>query len=56
MGAVHYREIAGGGKASALNEKFRAVNALIGNLKTALTGPYHAVTFAKYGHRHPAAL
>ena len=37
MGAVHDREVTGGGKASVLNEKFRAVNTLIDNFKTALS-------------------
>jgi hypothetical protein len=49
MGAVHDGEITGGGKASVLNEKFRAFNTLIGKVKTALTGTYHAIKFAKYG-------
>jgi ribosomal protein L37AE/L43A len=56
MGAVHNREITGGGKASVLNEKFRAVNTLIGNIKTALTGTYHAIKFAKYGYRYLAEV
>jgi hypothetical protein len=56
MGAVHDREITGGGKASVLREKFRAVNTLIGNIKTALTGTYHAVKFVKYGHRYLAEM
>lgn len=56
LGAVHDREITGGGKASVLNEKFRAVNTLIGNIKTALTGTYHAVRFAKYGWRYLAEV
>lgn len=45
MGAVHDREVTGGGKASVLNEKFRAVNTLVGNVKTALTAhlPRHQV-------------
>jgi ribosomal protein L37AE/L43A len=54
LGAVHDREVTGGGKASVLNEKFHAVNTLIGNLKTALTGTYHAVKFAKYAYRYLA--
>jgi transposase-like protein len=54
LGAVHDREVTGGGKASVLNEKFRAVNTLIGNIKTALTGTYHAIKFAKYGYRYLA--
>ena len=56
MGAVHDREITGGGKASVLNEKFHAVNTLIGNVKTALTGTYHAIKFAKYGYRYLAEV
>ena len=55
-GAVHDREITGGGKASVLNEKFKAVNTLIGNVKTALTGTYHAVKFAKYAYRYLAEV
>jgi hypothetical protein len=51
-GAVHDREITGGGKASVLNDKFKAVNTLIGNVKTALTGTYHAIKFAKYAYRY----
>ena len=53
-GAVHDREITGGGKASVLNEKFKSVNTRIGNVKTALTGAYHAVKFAKYAYRYLA--
>jgi len=56
LGAVHDREITGGGKASVLNEKFRAINTLIGNVKTALTGTYHAIKFAKYGYRYLAEV
>jgi hypothetical protein len=56
MGAVHDREITGGGKACVLNGKFKAVNTLIGNIKTALTGTYHAVKFAKYGARYRAEM
>ena len=56
MGAVHDREITGGGKASVLNEKFRAVNTLISNVKTAMSGTYHAIKFAKYGYRYLAEV
>lgn len=56
MGAVHDRHVTGGGKASVLNEKFRSVNTLIGNIKTALAGTYHAVNFAKYGYRYLAEV
>jgi len=37
-------------------EKFRAVNTLLGNLKTALKGTYHAFAFAKYAHRYLAEV
>jgi transposase-like protein len=53
-GAVHDRQVNGGGKASVLNEKFRAVNTLISKVKTALTGTYHAIKFAKYAYRYLA--
>lgn len=56
LGAAHEREITGGGKASVLNEKFRALNTLIGNLKTALSGTYHAIKFPKYAQRYLAEV
>ena len=34
--------------------QFKAVNTLLGNLKTALAGTYHAFDFAKYAHRYLA--
>lgn len=55
-GAVHDREITGGGKAGVLNEKFVVVNTLIGNVKTALTGTYHAIKFAKHANRYLAEV
>ena len=56
LGALHDREVTGGGKASVSNDKFRAVNTLIGNVKTALTGTYHAIKFAKYAYRYLAEV
>lgn len=56
MGAVDDRRITGGGKASVRNERFRAVETPIGNVKTALTDTYHAIEFAKYGCRHLAEV
>ena len=38
-GAGHERIVTGGGKASVKLPQFRAVNTLLGNLKTAITGP-----------------
>ena len=51
-GAVHERTVTGGGKASVALSQFRAVNTVLGNLKTALSGTYHAIKFAKYAHRY----
>lgn len=42
------------GKASTKLPQFKAINTLLGNLKTALTGTYHAFDFAKYAHRYLA--
>lgn len=55
-GAVHERTVTGGGTASVKIEKFRAVNTLLGNLKTAFSGTYHAFDFAKYAHRYLAQV
>jgi len=55
-GASHERTVTGGGTASVKLEKFRAVNTLLGNLKTALSGTYHSFDFAKYAHRYLAEL
>ena len=38
IGAGHERIVTGGGKASVRLPQFRAVNTLLGNLKTAITG------------------
>jgi ribosomal protein L37AE/L43A len=54
VGARHERIVTGGGKASVKLPQFRAVNTLLGNLKTAISGTYHAFAFAKYAHRYLA--
>lgn len=54
VGAEHERIVTGGGKASAKLVPFKAINTLIGNLKTAISGTYHAFAFAKYAHRYLA--
>src|SRR5690606_34215757 len=54
IGAGHERIVTGGGKASVRLPQFRAVNTLLGNLKTAISGTYHAFAFAKYAHRYLA--
>lgn len=51
---VHERIVTGGGKASAANPKFNAVNTTLSNLKTAISGAYHAIGFQKYAHRYLA--
>ena len=48
-GASHERTVTGGGAASVKLEQFRAVNTLLGNLKTSFSGTYHSFDFAKYG-------
>jgi len=51
---VHQRIVTGGGKASVQLPEFASVNILLGNLKTAITGTYHAFEFAKYASRYLA--
>jgi ribosomal protein L37AE/L43A len=54
VGAGHQRLVTHGGKAAVRLPQFKAVNTLLGNLKTAITGTYHAFDFAKYAHRYLA--
>ena len=44
----------GGGRQAAQRPEFRWVNTMLGNLKTALKGTYHAIDHAKYAHRYLA--
>ena len=53
-GARHQATVTHGGKAAVQLPQFRAVNTLLGNLKTAIAGTYHAFRFAKYAHRYLA--
>lgn len=53
-GACHDRHVTGGGKDCVKLPQFRAVNNVLGNLKMALAGTYHAFDFQKYGHRYLA--
>ena len=55
-GAAHERTVTGGGPARVKLETFRVVNTLLGNLKTAFSGTYHAFDFAKYTHRYLAEV
>jgi hypothetical protein len=52
--ADHEPTVTGGGKASVKLPQVWAVNTLLGNLKTAIGGTYHAFKFAKYAHRYLA--
>jgi hypothetical protein len=52
--AEHYSVITGSGRAAAEHTQFRCVNIVMGNLKTAITGTYHAFSFAKYVPRYLA--
>ena len=51
---VHEAIVTGGGRSSAQHPEFNAVNIMLGNLKTAITGTYHAFRFAKYAPRYLA--
>jgi ribosomal protein L37AE/L43A/transposase-like protein len=51
-GAEHQQVVTGGGKAAVKLQQFKAVNTLLSNLKTAITGSYHAFRFAKYAQRY----
>ena len=53
---VHEPTVTGGGAACVKLPQFKAVNTILGNLKTALAGTYHAFGFAKYAHRYLAQV
>jgi len=55
-GILHEPHVTGGGAASAKHPSFLAVNTVLGNLKTALAGTYHAFDFEKYAHRYLAQV
>ncbi len=44
--------VIGSSRASVEPPQFRAVNTLLGNLKTAFAGTYRSFDFAKYAHRY----
>ncbi len=56
IGAEHEPTVTGGSAACAKLPQFKAINTLLGNLKTALGGTYHAFDFAKYAHRYLAEV
>jgi hypothetical protein len=52
----HHRLILGSGQQSAQHPEFRWVNTMLSNLKTAISGTYHAFKFEKYAKRYRAEL
>jgi len=56
IGAEHEAIVTGGGKTSAERSELKAVNTVLSNLKTALSGTYHSFKFAKYAHRYLAEV
>lgn len=51
-GCFHQREVVGKERKSTSMECFKWVNTILGNLKNAITGTYHAFDFEKYAHRY----
>ena len=54
-GCVYQPTVVAGRKPKDLPE-FEWINTVLGNLKTTLTGAYHAFDFRKYAHRYLAAF
>lgn len=51
-GCSHQREVVGSKRKSTDMDCFTWVNTILGNLKTAMSGTYHAFDFKKYAHRY----
>jgi transposase-like protein len=51
-GCIHQREVVGKNRKSTDMDCFTWVNTILGNLKTAISGTYHAFDFEKYAHRY----
>ncbi len=51
LGADHESTVKGGNATSVKLSQFKEVCTLLGNLKTALSGTYHAFDLVKYAHR-----
>ena len=52
-GCVHEPVVTGGGKGAVERPEFRWVNTILGNIKSALRGTYHAIR-PKYAQRYLA--
>lgn len=51
-GHTHEREVVGKHRKSTSMDCFKWVNTVLGNLKNAITGTYHALNFRKYAYRY----
>jgi len=51
---IHQRIVTGSHKDSVKSPHFRAINIVLSNLKTSLSGTYRAFKFQKYAHRYLA--
>jgi hypothetical protein len=49
---IHQKEVVGKNRKSTDMECFKWINTILGNLKTAVSGSYHAFDFEKYGYRY----
>lgn len=54
--AAHKAIVVGSGRQAVEHPEFVHVNTVLGNLKTAISGTYHAFDFAKYAHRYLAEV
>ena len=54
--ASHTAITVGSGRQAVTRPEFRRVNTVLSNLKTAISGTYHAFKFAKYAHRYLAEV
>lgn len=48
----HETQVLGGGREGVKHPAFRWVNTMLGNLKTSISGTYHAFKFTKYADRY----
>lgn len=55
-GCTHQKEIVGKKRKSTEMECFNWVNTILGNLKTSITGTYHAFEFEKFAGRYLAEV
>jgi len=55
-GCVHQKEVVGKKRKSTDMECFNWVNTILGNLKTSMSGTFHAFDFEKYASRYLAAV